>query len=244
MTGFINTIILWSDVLANGFKSVTDGIDCVIETGTQVYSYTVTGGVASVKGKGDLHDARYDAFGRSVLLTDDGLFNEESARFTITFYPTRLFFEGFNTRNPMVSSIGAVCVIIFTSLLFVLYDFLVRQQLNENKTILEAKRKFVRFVSHEVRTPLNSVCMGLKLMEEHIENWFPQSSPPPQEITSFIDLETAGSLAKVEGRHAGSSDASSYDDAPPAPVNFRDDMMALTHELLGCAERAVEVLSE
>jgi len=33
---------------------------------------------------------------------------------------------------------------------------------------LEAKRQFVRFVSHEVRTPLNSVSMGLTLMKEEM----------------------------------------------------------------------------
>jgi len=32
--------------------------------------------------------------------------------------------------------------------------------------MLEARRHFVRFISHEVRTPLNSVCMGISLLQE------------------------------------------------------------------------------
>jgi signal transduction histidine kinase len=56
----------------------------------------------------------------------------------------------------------------FTSLLFILYGFFVRQEFNVKRSVLEAKRNFVQFVSHEVRTPLNAVCMGLQLMQEEI----------------------------------------------------------------------------
>ena len=64
--------------------------------------------------------------------------------------------------------VGAICIILFMSMLFVLYDFFVRREFNSKKELLEAKRKFVRFVSHEVRTPLNTVCMGLTLMQDEI----------------------------------------------------------------------------
>ena len=36
--------------------------------------------------------------------------------------------------------------------------------------MLELRRNFVRFISHEVRTPLNSLTMGLKLVRTGIEN--------------------------------------------------------------------------
>ena len=36
--------------------------------------------------------------------------------------------------------------------------------------MLDMRRNFVRFISHEVRTPLNSLSMGLKLMKKGIEN--------------------------------------------------------------------------
>lgn len=35
--------------------------------------------------------------------------------------------------------------------------------------MLQAKRRYMRFVSHEVRSPLNAVCMGVTLLKEEIE---------------------------------------------------------------------------
>lgn len=63
---------------------------------------------------------------------------------------------------------GAVFIVLLTSVLFGAYDFFVRLEVSENKELLESKRRFVRYVSHEVRTPLNSVCMGLELVQEEI----------------------------------------------------------------------------
>jgi signal transduction histidine kinase len=34
--------------------------------------------------------------------------------------------------------------------------------------LLDAKRNFMRFVSHEVRTPLNAVCLGLSVLQDEI----------------------------------------------------------------------------
>jgi len=58
---------------------------------------------------------------------------------------------------------------IFTVLMFMAYDFLVRREFSAKHELLKAKRHFMRYVSHEVRTPLNSVCMGLNLMQEEIQ---------------------------------------------------------------------------
>ena len=44
-----------------------------------------------------------------------------------------------------------------------------RQEFHQKKAVLEAKRAFIRFVSHEVRTPLNAACLGLQLMHEELE---------------------------------------------------------------------------
>ena len=120
-------------------------------------------------GEGDLHDRGYDDFERSIDLTDDAtLYSQYSAQYTLTLYPTADFFEVYSTDNPITATVGAVLIILFTSLLFFLYDFNVQREFNAKKDLLAAKRAFLKFVSHEVRTPLNSVCMGLALMREEI----------------------------------------------------------------------------
>jgi signal transduction histidine kinase len=115
-----------------------------------------------------LHDVKFDNYRRSVLLTKTGLFSSSSASYTLTLYPNEELFDVYSTQNPNVATAGTVCIIIFTSFLFILYDFFVRQEFNVKRSVLEAKRNFVRFVSHEVRTPLNAVCTGLQLMQEEI----------------------------------------------------------------------------
>jgi len=75
----------------------------------------------------------------------------------------------YSTKNPHYATIGAICIMVFTVLMFLVYDLLVRREFSAKKELLKAKRHFMRYVSHEVRTPLNSVCMGLNLMQEEIQ---------------------------------------------------------------------------
>ncbi|CAM9128824.1 unnamed protein product [Ectocarpus fasciculatus] len=57
-------------------------------------------------------------------------------------------------------------MIIFTSIVFFLYDYLVNENVKWKDQVLKMKRDFVRFVSHEIRTPLNTVSVGLQLIYE------------------------------------------------------------------------------
>merc|ERR1712176_1692327 len=63
----------------------------------------------------------------------------------------------------------SILTIAFTFLFFFLYDRLVRNEIQAKINLLDAKRNFVRFVSHEVRTPLNTVCMGLTLIVQEFK---------------------------------------------------------------------------
>lgn len=124
------------------------------------------------RGEGDHHDPNYNKFGRSAILAspEGGALklNNFTHTYTLALYPNERLYDAYSTNNPMVATIGAVLAIFFTSLLFFAYDFFVRRDISAKKHLLDAKRQFVRFVSHEVRTPLNSVCMGLTLLQEEI----------------------------------------------------------------------------
>jgi hypothetical protein len=41
--------IVWDEVLQNVFTTTVSGVDCVLETENQVYTYHVTNGVANLK---------------------------------------------------------------------------------------------------------------------------------------------------------------------------------------------------
>lgn len=78
-------------------------------------------------------------------------------------YPTTAMLNAYSTNNPTVAIVGCLVVIVIIAMLFCLYDRFVRQEFVEKQKLLEAKRTFVRFVSHEVRTPLNTVALGVNL---------------------------------------------------------------------------------
>ena len=120
--------------------------------------------------EGDHHNPKYTDHGQHANLIDKStmLVNNFTETFTLSIYPNEELFETYSTKNPMLATIGAVVAILLTSLMFILYDYCVRRDISDKKNLLDAKRQFVRFVSHEVRTPLNSVCMGLALLQEEI----------------------------------------------------------------------------
>jgi signal transduction histidine kinase len=168
LTGILASSIIWDEVLLDVFTSEVSGIDCVLKTETQIYTYYIENGVARLKGEGDLHHAQWNDYRQQIQLTGAGLYSETSATYTLTLYPTDEFFEVYRTNNPAIAAFAAAMCIGMTSFFFIWYDFYVRKEFNAKKELLKAKRKFVNFVSHEVRTPLNSVCMGLTLMKEEI----------------------------------------------------------------------------
>eukprot|EP00600_Ochromonadales_sp_CCMP1393_P003153 CAMPEP_0174982454 /NCGR_PEP_ID=MMETSP0004_2-20121128/16521_1 /TAXON_ID=420556 /ORGANISM="Ochromonas sp., Strain CCMP1393" /LENGTH=226 /DNA_ID=CAMNT_0016234445 /DNA_START=91 /DNA_END=768 /DNA_ORIENTATION=+ len=137
--------------------------------------YIVDGTVDRVALIGDRHDSVYDKYARSASLTDALPISNSSETYTLTMYPNDEFFSSYSTSNPWIAAIGSACVMLLTSLLFFLYDFLMREEVEKRQGLLDSKRKFIRFVSHEVRTPLNTVCMGLSLLLEDLTATFPQA---------------------------------------------------------------------
>jgi len=60
---------------------------------------------------------------QSILLTDNDLYTEESPSYTLSLYPNDELYVVYSTQNPLIATIGAVAIIIFTSVLFFFYDF-------------------------------------------------------------------------------------------------------------------------
>ena len=138
-------------------------------------------------GRGDLHDVEYGKYRHEITLTGDGFFGVTSTTYTLTIYPTSEFFDSYSTKNPLTATIGAVVIVCAVSLLFFLYDYFVRDEFNQKQAILEAKRAFMRFVSHEVRTPL--VRRKVVSADAHLLSLFSFSiySPRPRRIPFVWD---------------------------------------------------------
>ena len=169
--GFATTSIHWEEVLTDVVPDYVNGLTCVVSTDTTTFTYEIRQGIPHLLGEGDLHDKAYGMYSRDVNLIPDGMLNSgalSSASYTLTVYPTAEMFDAFSTNNPLMVSLGFFFVVAFCTLMFVLYDYLMRSEATHRDNILEMKRRFVRFISHEIRTPLNTVCMGLELLEAEL----------------------------------------------------------------------------
>ncbi len=230
LVGYIYGIVYWVEVLYDIFPEDTIGIDCVFrddDPKNRQYTYTLDGsGTASLSCEGDCHDEKYNEMMMTATIIDPTLLSEGSISYEMTCYPNDDFFKTYQTSNPMIAAIGAIGIIIFTSVLFFLYDYFVRREFRSKKELFEAKRKFVRFVSHEVRTPMNSVCMGLNVLQEEAA------------MTLGYDLRN---------KHDGYKKQKNQKKPPSSKVFDRaqvENWFDLTNEISANAQASVDVLDD
>ena len=160
------TILFWEEILTNVFADEVSGVECVISTETTSYTYLVVDGMPHLVGEGDIiHESHNHGYNATVVLTAPDSFTESSPTYTLSLHACDTFETVYATSNPLVATVGAVLTIVVTSLAFFLYDFCVRREFKDQNDVLQAKRQYMRYVSHEVRTPLNSVYMGLEVLK-------------------------------------------------------------------------------
>lgn len=176
------------------FADAVSGLDIVIQSSRGPgYTFRIVDGVPHLAGEGDLHEDSLDSHGVQIELTRPSLFGPASNHVTLSVYPGQELYEVYRTDNPRFAALGAVGIIFFTSLMFMCFDYFVRRESQAQQSLLDAKRKFVRFVSHEVRTPLNSVGMGLTLLKHEITAMLhhrgssSSSSPPSSRLDKGLE---------------------------------------------------------
>eukprot|EP00977_Amphora_coffeiformis_P010853 scaffold2541_cov175-Amphora_coffeaeformis.AAC.9 len=130
LSGLITSTIMWEEVLEHIFTDEVSGVDCVMETETQAYTYRVSHGEAILGGAGDLHDAKFSNYRQTIALTSPGMFSDSSATYSLTLYPNEDFFHVYSTNNAVIATVGS--------------------EFRNQRAIMEARRAFMRFVSHEL----------------------------------------------------------------------------------------------
>jgi signal transduction histidine kinase/CheY-like chemotaxis protein len=217
------------EVLDDTFPASVEGIDCIVDTKFSSASYRMKDGQAWYQGDQDVHDSKFQGMGRSAALFQGSNLTDGSISYDITCYPTDEFYKEFESSRPVGLTIGAAVLVACLCICFFLYDYLVRQEFQSKKALLKAKRQFVRFVSHEVRTPLNSVCMALTLLQE--------------EIGSALGYNTTEELEKLNRKvEENSKDVGVDDENSKSTVEL--GWFKLAKEVQVNAESSVEVLND
>jgi len=165
-----------------------------------------------------MHNTEYTDMG-----TETEFFcSTDGCAYTMTMYPSDAFMT-YNSRAPIRVSMTAIALFVLIGIVFVGYDSVVRREFQSKRELLEAKRHFVRYVSHEVRTPLNSVCMGLTLIQE--------------EMAQSLGFKTGNELKR--GLNDDTSNSAEAEDQNCATKWFMS-----VNEILDSAEVSVNVLND
>jgi len=219
---YVALTIYWRDTLRDLLPVGSAGVAIVFENACDVppFTYEISGPVPKYLGAGyynstfegdeeltkelDLMDVWHFAI-KETSYTGIPI-NEETCPFKLRVYPaesSRATIEA-STQNSvyivlvLVLSV-AILAVFFTLLFFFLYDRLVRNEIQAKINMLDAKRNFVRFVSHEVRTPLNTVSMGLALIHQDLSRRQTKDDSDDDKTMEDGDEETVGLLKAPKG---------------------------------------------
>jgi Adenylate and Guanylate cyclase catalytic domain len=130
----ISTQIYWREIVKAILPSDRDVIDVVFTNPCNPsFTYRVTGSWVKYIGRGDLHETRYDHLVQTSTLQrlDQYLvktkyfgvpLDNQYFPFTVHLYPTQQMANFYLTKHPIMFTISALSILLFTSIVFITYD--------------------------------------------------------------------------------------------------------------------------
>ena len=138
----LSTAIYWRVIFTNVLNPSAKGILAVLENSLgQFETYRIDGEVATYVGKGDLHDKEFDYLEMSTDVTDyvNSLgdvvtrsytaadLSDDFISYTLHIYPSSTTEDEYVTNAPKIFAIVIASVFLFTSCIFLLYDWIVER---------------------------------------------------------------------------------------------------------------------
>eukprot|EP00977_Amphora_coffeiformis_P004026 scaffold804_cov165-Amphora_coffeaeformis.AAC.5 len=197
IVGYISCLFLVDELLQNVVGDEISGIDAVFETENVSVTFTIIHGEPIFLGQGDLHNRKYDKHRQRIELVDHDLFTDNSPVFWLSLSPNDDFASVYETNNPQLAPIVTVSMIVLTSIFFFLYDSCVRREFHAKRELLDARRQFMRFVSHETEFAKILGYDSVTVLQKHWESQpFEESSAPvsngsSENVLQRVPKETA-----------------------------------------------------
>ncbi|CAB9528578.1 Receptor-type guanylate cyclase gcy [Seminavis robusta] len=144
--GMMQVTVFFKDTIRDILPSDSQGIIVVFSSTTKcsaTFTYRIDGPMTTYLGSGDHHDPAYDGFRKYVTLNEIMKTTKESGEGTtytglpladsycvntIEVYPSKEMEDKYMTSDPLVFTIVAACIFLFTSLVFILYDCIVSRR--------------------------------------------------------------------------------------------------------------------
>jgi signal transduction histidine kinase len=149
MVGLVATVNNWDTVLSDIIPPSSSKLRVIIKTEREEWSYDLVDGVAKFLQVGAIFNQNHAYMGHYFSLP---VFKGE-VTYSISVYPTLDLIDDFMTKSPVINCSISVSVIMLTCIIFITYDGVVQREVEKKE---RAKLNFVRFISHEMRTPLNT----------------------------------------------------------------------------------------
>jgi hypothetical protein len=155
VVGFAGATFAWETLFSTAVQHDFN-FQCSIksESSSLVKTFTITNGVArettAISHPSPSFDGFWKQSSRSFVLNPDGILVTKS-KYTITYYSSD------TAPSPKFAVIAGLCSLGITfliSMIFVVFNTLISQAALEASMLLDSKRTYVRFVSHEIRSAL------------------------------------------------------------------------------------------
>ena len=127
----------WDDTLSLSLPSHIKGIQLVLSSSTQQYTFAVDGNTVVLIGAGDLHDTHFNSYVHTMTV------RSALASFRFDIYPTVTLQNLYYTNTPMYSAIGVVFVTCATALFFFIYEIMTYKRTNDLQRAADASSAIV-----------------------------------------------------------------------------------------------------
>lgn len=152
--GLIAVAIFWRDILERILPEGHDGVVLVLENPCNpTCTYQVNGPEVKYLGRGDLHDPSFGNYMLETYLLNLEAFDSrysgvklerEVCQHSFRVYPSSRYRDQYITNQPLVLTISAALIFIFTSAIFMGYDWMVEYR---QKLVLQSATKNSKIVS-------------------------------------------------------------------------------------------------
>jgi signal transduction histidine kinase len=180
MVGLLTSQFFWEDIFQ---PSMLGNVFCVVTTPTHTFTLHLDTKSVKLVGFSDLHDTKYSSFEHIIAPSEVSMISTvPGLSYSVSIFPANSFYVKYVTQMPRNACFLSVCFVVVPVFLFSVYVYLVSR--HEEKLIsernasiteavsrgavLKAKKVYVRYISHEMRTPLNAAHLGLKILEKNL----------------------------------------------------------------------------
>lgn len=167
LSGFIGVVFNWDSILKVtvrdfGRERMKNKVLLVLRSPTSVFSYTVSSDSDVVFSEADSpYSGEHSKYRRTAVIDGRAGTAAGSVPFLLDVYPHDSMVDMYFTSKPIIFATIASCI-MFAIVLVVFYvDYFITSQVYEVQVTSKLQKTFLRYVSHELRSPLNAVYMGV-----------------------------------------------------------------------------------